>query len=205
MTFVLMKVYPTRPCPRAFRPCERRNVRGLTLMETIIAIGILALTTMGGVATYYQLNRYAANLRNMSMARALCQERVEQAASLPFRPSAGVVPSAPSVDPVNTANRTILGPTTSYNSAGSFTGGANYQTSTETIPVYMQVGGTAAAKSANVTYTRVSTVTQAPLYSATASQTTTTSLYVVEFTVTVTYSYRSRTYTTSMSTMRSPD
>jgi type II secretory pathway pseudopilin PulG len=200
-----MQAFSVPSYPRVFRLASRRSVRGLTLVETIIAIGILALATMGGVATFYQLNRYAANLRNMSMARALCQERFEQAASLAFRPSASVVPSAPSADPVNTANRTILGAATSYNSTGSFTGGANYQTSTETIPVYTQSTGTAAAHSANVTYTRVSNVTQAPLYSATASQQTATSLYIMEFTVTVTYTFRGQTYTTSMSTMRSPD
>jgi hypothetical protein len=169
-------------------------------------MGVLAMTTMGGVASYYLLNRYAANLRNMSMARAMCQERIEDAISMSFRPTASVVPSAPSADPVNTASRTILGATTNYNtSSGAFTGGSNFQTSTETIPVYTQSTGTAAAKSANIVYTRVSKVSPAPLYSATASQTSTTSLNVIEFTVTTTYTFKGRTYSTSMSTLRSPD
>ena len=174
-------------------------MRGLTLIETIIAIGILALTTMGGVASYYLLNRYAANLRNLADARALCQERIEQANTLRFQPANGVVPLAPSADPTNTAQQTILGPATSYNSSGTFTGGANTQTSTEKIPVYTQSTGTAATNSANVTYNRTCNVTFAPLYNGVNS------LNLVEFTVTVNYTFRGRSYTTSMSTMRGSD
>ena len=153
----------------------------------------------GGVASYYLLNRYAANLRNMADARALCQERIEDANTMTFRPSNGVVPLAPSADPTNTASKAILGAATYYSSTGAFTGGANFVTSTENIPVYTQSTGTAASNSANVTYTRKCTVTpEAYSYGLVP-------LNLVEFTVTVSYVFRGQTYTTSMSTMRGPD
>ena len=198
-----MKV-PFNPRIASAHPRALRRIRGLTLMETIIAVGILALTTMGGVAGYFLMNRYAANLRNIGMPRAICQERFEQAITLPFRPSTGTVPLAPSADPVNTASRAILGASTNYNTSGAFTAGANYQTSTETIPIYTQSDGTAAAKSANVTYVRTSTVSPTALVS-TSGVTTGTSLNVVQFQVTVKYVFRGRSYSTSMSTLRGPD
>ena len=115
------------------------------------------------------------------------------------------MPTAPSSDPANTANITILGPGTAYNSSGAYTGAANLQTSSETIPVYTQSEGTAANSSATVTYTRTTNVSQAPLTNTSPTSTSTTSLDVVQLTVTASYVFLGKTYTTSMSTLRSPD
>lgn len=203
-----------QPCPRVPRYTRRRPFRrfgagGFTLIEIIISIGILALGTAGGISAFLLLNRYAANLRNLSAARALCQERIEHALTLPFRPTNSVVPMAPNADPTSktaTPTLAILGETTNYNTTtGAFTGGNNLQTSTETIPVYTQSDGTSANKSANVTYTRTTTVSPSSLMYATPTTTTTTSLNVVQFTVSVSYVFHGQTYTTAMSTLRGPD
>ena len=116
---------------------------------------------------------------------------------------------APNSDPVTSpANGTlaILGPTTAYSTTSSaYTGASNLQTSTETIPVYTQSDGTSASSSANVTYTRTTTVAPSGLMYATAAGNTTTSLNVILFTVTVSYVFHGTTYSTSMSTLRSPN
>ena len=198
-----MPLQSLSPAAACRRPDARRRVRGLTLVEVIISIGILALTSMGGVSGFFLLNRYAANLRNMSLARALCQERIEQAQALLFQPTKGTVPAVASADPSNTAACTILGTAANYSATtGAFTGGT-LQTSSETIPVYTQSEGTAANKSPNVTYTRATTVWQAPL--ANISGASTASLYVVAMTVNVSYTFRGQTYATAMSTLRSPN
>ena len=175
----------------------------------MISIGVLALTGMGGISAFMILNRYAANLRNMSEARALCQERIEQALTLRFLPPSSTVPMAPNADPstiVASPTWPILGPATDYNTTTSaYSGGSNLQTSTENIPVYTQSDGTSAANSANVTYTRTTTVSPANLMYATGVITTTTSLNLVLFTVTVSYVFHGQTYSTSMSTLRGPN
>jgi len=89
-----------------------------------------------------------------------------------------------------------------YNTTtGAFTGGANYVTSTENIPVYTQTDGTSANASANVTFKRVTTVSPTTLtYLAKLS-----SLNIVQFTVTVSYVFHGQTYSMSMTTLRGPD
>ncbi len=190
---------------------------GFTLIEIMISIAVLAAGTMGGVSAFMLLNRYAANLRNMAEARALCQERIEQALTLHFVPTSSVVPAAPNSDPTtnaasNTPTFAILGAITNYNTtSGAFTGGNNLQTSlvsgaSENIPVYTQSDGTSAMNSANVTYTRTTTVSPAGLvYATSGTGTTATSLNAVVFTVNVSYVFHGQTYSTFMTTMRSPD
>lgn len=163
---------------------------------------------MGGISAFMLLNRYAANLRNMSEARALCQERIEQALTLRFQPSSSTVPLAPNADPVaKVANPTlpILGPATSYSTTTGAFSGSNAQTSTETIPIYTQSDGTSAQNSANVIYTRTTTVTPSGLTYTTPAAATAISLNVVLFTVTVSYVFHGQSYSASMSTLRSPD
>ena len=177
----------------------------MTLAEVIIAFAVLALTSVGGVSGFLLLNRYAENNRSLSMARALCQERIEQAQTLPYRPtdSTPTLPSAPSSDPSNTAACTILGTAANYTS-GVYSGGSNLQTSSETIPIYSLTSG--ASGGAAVTYKRTTTVTPAGLtYYDVSKSSYTTSLYLLQFTVTVSYVYRGTTYSTSMVTLRGPD
>ena len=173
----------------------------MTLVEVMIAFSILVLTSVGGVSGFVLLNRYAENNRCLSMARSLCQERIEQAQTLPYGPTNVVptLPSAPSSDPTNTTACTILGSTSNY-TANGYNGGNNLQTSSEKIPIYTQTTGTTASKSPAVTYTRTTAVTPVALNSTSG-----TSLSLLQFTVTVSYVYRGQTYTTSMVTLRGPD
>ena len=197
--------------PFTGRACHRRaavRMRGFTLVEVMISIGILALGTMGGISAFMLLNRYAANLRNLSVARALCQERIEQALTLPFVPTSSLVPMAPNADPTtNSASPTlpILGAATTYSTtSGAYNGGANTQTSSENIPVYTQSDGTTANNSANVTYNRVTKVSPST-YTYITPTGAVASLDLVVFTVTVSYAAHDQTYSTTMSTMRSVD
>ena len=204
-----MRVSPSPFDSRTRHRRTRAGAWGFTLVEIMISIGVLALTSMGGISAFLLLNRYAANLRNMSEARALCQERIEQALTLRFLPPSSTVPLAPNSDPTSiAANPTlpILGAATNYSTTTSaYSGGSNLQTSTENIPIYTQSDGTSASNSANVTYTRTTTVSPANLYYSTAVLTTTTSLNVVLFTVTVSYVFHGQSYSTSMSTLRAPN
>ena len=191
------------PGPTRARRFARR--RGFTLLEIMVSVAVLSITSVGGFAAFLSLNRYAANLRNLSTARALCQERVEQALALAFRPTASIVPIAPNADAATKAATpmvAILGATTNYNTtSGAFTGGSNFQSSTETIPVYTQSDGTSARNSANVTFTRTTTVSPTTLNYAAKG----TSLNLVLFTVNVSYVFHGTTYATSMTTLRGPD
>ena len=193
--------------PKRSRSAMR--ARGFTLIEIMISIAVLAMGTMGGISAFLLLNRYAANLRNMAEARALCQERIEQALTLYFAPPSSTVPLAPNADPTTLAATPmlpILGPATSYSTTTSAFTGANVQTSSENIPVYTQSDGTSANNSANVTYTRTTTVSTTPLsYGTPTTPTSATSLNVVLFTVSVSYVFHGSTYATSMTTLRSPD
>ena len=190
---------------------SRRLALAMTLVEVLIAMGVLVITGIGGYSGFLLLNRYASNLRNMSRARALCQERIEQGLSLPFRPTAIVptFPAAPSADPTVSSPTPcpILGTSSNYTS-GAFTG-SNVQTSKETIPVLMQSENTLTSGASNVTYTRTTTVSPAAFYLMTASggkvSATTTSLNMIQMTVTVSWIYRGTTYSTSMSTLRAQD
>ena len=181
-------------------------------MEIMISLAVLSMTTMGGISAFLLLNRYAANLKNLGEARALCQERIEQAQTLAFRPTASVLPLAPNADATTKAATPtigIFGPTTDYNtSTGAFTAGTNVQTTTETIPIATQSDGTTVGSS-SVTYTRTTTVTPAALTLSTEASgvvtSTATTLGMIQFAVNVSYVFHGTTYSMSMNTLRGPD
>ena len=176
----------------------------MTLIEVMVAAGVLVITSVGGYSGFLLLNRQAANMRNISMARALCQERIEQTLTLPLRPvgKAPTFPTAPSAVP-NATPCAILG--TSANYSGSAFTGNNLQTSIETIPIYTKSEATD-ANYGTVTYTRTSTVTPASLnVLAPDGSTGSSSLNVLQFTVAVSWTFRGSSYSTSMTTLRYPD
>ncbi len=176
---------------------------GLTLVEMMVSLAVLTLTAVGGVSGFVLLNQYASSLRNVSSAKALCQERIEQVQTMPFNPP-GAVPDVliPGSDPkLSTSYYYLLGPSGSYDSSGKYTGTGTAQTTSETVQVYVQQDGT----TSTVPGTRTTTVSLAPLTNAVSSGTAGTSLRVVTFTVTVTYTYRGKSYSYSMYTLRSPD
>ena len=145
---------------------------------------------MGGMSAFLLLNKYAVTSRDLSMARALCQERIEQALTASYRPAKAALPAVPSSDPGSTAALYILGTASNY-TAGSFNGSANYTTSTESIPVFTQSESTSGSSGETI-YTRTTTVSP-------------TTYGVVQFTVTVSFAYRGQTYSTSITTLRGSD
>ena len=100
------------------RPSPGRNtpaVRGLTLVEVLVSMAILVLTTVGGVSGFMIFNNYAASSRNISSAKALCQERIEEVQTMPFTPPNAVPTVVGQMDtpfstPPKYTNYFLLGP-----------------------------------------------------------------------------------------------
>ena len=191
--------------PLPVRGAPTRAARGLTLVELMVSLAILVLTSVGGVSGFIMLNQYASNLRNLSSAKALCQERIEQVQTMTFTPPT-VVPTVPGQIDGNTYY--LLGPgsnstgqTSVYDSTGKFTGGTSLvTTAAENVQVYVQQNGsTNTVPGVRTTTAGLATLTDASTGNAGVS------LKVLTFTVTVTYTYRGKPYSYSMYTLRGPD
>ena len=180
-------------------------INGLTLVEVMVSLAILVLTTVGGVSGFMIFNNYAASSRNISSAKALCQERIEEVQTMIFTPPT-VVPTV--TGQIDGANYYLLGPgsnstgaTTVYNTSGTYTGSSPLvTTAAESVRVYVQQNGT----TNTVLGTRTTSVSLSSLIDASTGNSA-ASLGVMTFTVTVNYTYRGKSYTYSMYTLRSPD
>ena len=217
----LMKRFLVPPRPRA----GSARTRGFTLVETMVSCGVLVMVVAGSMYSFMVLNRYAANLRNLSAAKELCQERVEQVSTMSFSPpsTTPLVPGQdgkyyyilgmPSVLPAIPSGLTAM-PTTvpssspqaaaDYNSSGAYTDGSGMASLVEPVTIYGPRNGTTASA---VTGTRTTTVTLSPLidYTALAYAGTSQSLNIVQFTVTVAYTFHGNSYSYSMYTLRGSD
>ncbi len=236
LPLVFMPTMPTSPFQRAFRPGGRsRWQKGFTLVESMVSLAVLVVSSVGCVFSFMMLNQYAANLRNISSAKELCQERIEQVRGLTFTPPAttplvpgqdgkfyfplGMPSAMPSPLPTPVPPATTLvtvpasGATADYNSSGVFTGGSGQTTLTEPVTIYAPRDGTTASA---VTGTRTTTVALSSLAdqsvittgtgtSAVTSAATKSSLNLIQFTVTVAYTFRGQSYTYSMYTLRGTD
>jgi type II secretory pathway pseudopilin PulG len=60
---------------------------GFAIMEPVIAVAVLAIVASSTVAALLSANRYAVSQRYMSSAKALCQERIDEALVAPFSQS----------------------------------------------------------------------------------------------------------------------
>ena len=190
------------------------RTRGFTLVETMVSLAVLVVASVGCVLSFMMLNQYAASLRNISSAKELCQERIEQARSMTFSPPA-TAPAVPGQDGnyyyilgmPNTASTLVpsgattvpaAGTSTDYSSAGAFTGGSGSTTLVEPITIYAPRDGTT---STAITGTRTTSISASSLVDANLGG----SLNLVQFNVTVAYTYRGQNYSYSMYTLRSPD
>ena len=197
--------------PATALPRRQRRARlGLTLVEVMISLGILALTSVGGVSAFVLLNRYASNSRNVTAAKELCQERIEQALALPYNPLKNTPSLAgQTVNGAATGPYNILGiayadasgnalPGANYNSNGVLNSTATVTTSTEPVNIYLkQETGTNI-----VSGTRSTTI---GLPTGLKDVTKGTQLPIVQFTVTVAYSFRGQNYSYSMYILRGAD
>lgn len=192
--------------PRPLRPGWRaRAQRGLTLVEIMISLGVLVTTSVGGVSAFILLNRWASNERNLTAAKELCQERVEQAQTMTYVPNK----TTPSVTG-QTVNGTTTGPYkilgiaygdsgANYDINGQLTTNSNVTTSTEPVNIYLRQDN-----GVNVVAGTRTTTIGLPT-NLTDIATGTGQLKMVQFTVTVAYNYRSQNYSYSMYTLRSAD
>ena len=191
------------------RPATGRSpsaaTHGMTLVEVLISLAILVLTTVGGVSGFMLFNSYAANSRNLSSAKALCQERIEEVQTMIFTPPT-VVPTV--LGQIDGNTYYLLGPgsnstgqTSVYSSSGAYTGTNPLVTSTgEKVQVYVQQNGT----TITVPGTRTSQISLASLTDASTGNSS-ASLNLITFTVTVNYTFRGKSYSYSMYTLRGPD
>ena len=191
------------PLPLFSRPRARGALAvrpsGLTMVEVLVSMAVLAITAVGGVSGFMLLNQHASAMRNLSSAKALCQERIEQVQTMPFVPPTDL----PSVSSQLSASTTfdILGSKANYDTTGKFSSTTGVTTSNESVQVYVQQDGT----TATVTGTRTTTVTLTSLSDGLSTATAPPSLKVVSFTVNVAYTFRGKSYSYSMYTLRSPD
>lgn len=205
-----MSVLPSFFSPSLLRPgWKARTQRGLTLIEVMVAAGVLVITSVSGYSGFLLLNRRAANMRNLSMARALCQERIEQALTLPYspnppKPASPTFPAAPSADPSHTAAYMLLGSASNY-SGSTYNGGADLQTSLEKISIYTRSEFNSTTGGSTVDYTRTTKVSPSGLTAYATAPATGSALNTLLFTVSVSWTFRGSTYSTSMSTLRSQD
>ena len=178
----------------------------MTVVELMVSLTILVLTTVGGVSGFIMLNQYASNLRNLSSAKVLCQERIEQVQTMLFTPPTNVPTVTGQIDG-NTYY--LLGPGTNSTgqtsvydaTTGAYTGTTPRVTTTaETVQVYVQQDGT----TNTVPGTRTTTIGLSTLTDASTGSSG-SSLKVMTFTVQVSYTYRGKTYSYSMYTLRGPD
>lgn len=212
------------PPPRA----GSARTRGFTLVETMISLGVLVVVVAGSMYSFMVLNRYAGNLRNLSAAKELCQERIEQVSTSSFSPPSvtplvpgqdgkyyyilGMPSVLPSIPPGCTAMPTTVPSsspqaTADYNSSGAFTGGSGTTTLVEPVTIYTPLAN-AVNNGTAVTGTRTTTISLSPIVdytSANYSPATNTSLNLIQFTVTVAYTYHGNNYTYSMYALRGPD
>ncbi len=163
----------------------------MTLVETVVALGLLVICGISGFYAFMQLNRYAARERNISSAKALCQERIEQALTMRFQPPTSL-PTVIGQDNITSYN--ILGTSTYYTPAGVYFGAESFA---EPVTVYVQQDGSTNSAIPGV---RTTTVTPAPL-----TDTSSTSLGMVQFAVTVAYTVNGENRTYNMYTMRGSD
>ena len=185
----------SQPSFEALHPGARRRLRGITLAEVLISLTILVLTGVGSVSGFMLLNRYATTNRDRAAAKALCQERIEQIVSLPFRPKDGIVPTVVGQDG-NTyylLGQSVSGATPSYDKNNAYIGAANAQTSSEAVTLALQPNGTSTALTP-VTGTRTTTVSVANA-----------TLYLMRVTVTVTWTSRNDTNSYTLYALRGPD
>ena len=211
----VITTFPARSLPGRIPSCAT----GLTLVEVMVSMAILVLTTVGGVSGFMIFNNYAASSRNISSAKALCQERIEEVQTLIFTPPSSVPTVIGQMDTTtNNTNYFLLGPGSNsvagmvngvpgakvpsvYNTTTGVYTGSNPLTPNvpEPVRVYVQQDGV----TNTVIGTRTTTVSLASLVDGSGSGLG--SLGVMSFTVTVNYTYRGKPYSYSMYTLRSPD
>ena len=185
----------------------RSRRRGFTLIEVLVSLAVLVLTAVGGMTGFSLLNRYAMDNADRSAAKALCQERIEQILTLPYRPIQGnaFMPVVTSQQDPSISYYLLGNANSDYDlTTGLYTGTAGQQTSGtsgEPVIISAQPNSTGTVTTP-VTGYRFTTVTKAPTTLLTAAK---TSVPIVLATVTVTWTIRGTTNSYSLYTLRSPD
>ena len=70
-----------------FSPASNRKKRraGFTLVETIIACGMICIFVVGALLAMTQMNRYAAAARLRTLALAMAQQRIDDILTVPWQ------------------------------------------------------------------------------------------------------------------------
>jgi prepilin-type N-terminal cleavage/methylation domain-containing protein len=70
--------------PNATFRTDHRNETGLTLVEVVIAIAILALFATVAFGAFSQMNRLASEARLRTLATAMAQHKIEEVVNVPW-------------------------------------------------------------------------------------------------------------------------
>lgn len=65
-------------------PALRRNAGGFTVIQAVVAMGIIAVAGAAGMMALVQLNNKAAAMRTLNNARAVVQRNIDTALGVPF-------------------------------------------------------------------------------------------------------------------------
>ena len=172
----------------------------------MVSLGILSLTSVGGVSAFMLLNRYASNVRSVTVAKELCQERIEQAQTMVYSPTSntpsvsGQVVNGTGSGPYKILGNAYSDASPNYDVNGQLTNSTSaVTTSTEPVNIYLkQETGTSVISGTRTTSIALPTT-------LTDTSGTTGQLKIVQFTVTVAYTFRNQSYSYSMYTLRSAD
>lgn len=157
------------------KPNIRLTRAGISLVEVMIALGLLAMTIVGSVQALLVSNRLAASNRLMTAARAIVQRNIDTALTLRF--DSNTVPSILAITPETGANYDD-----ELDGDGSVTILTQKNASGNSVPL---VKGTLRRKVTAISNTQSADVRR------------------VEFRLT--YFFQGRTYTVEMATVRSID
>jgi prepilin-type N-terminal cleavage/methylation domain-containing protein len=162
------------PLPRVALSLQARGA--FTLVELMVSLSIIGLVASSSVFALLDSNRFATKDRLTSVAKAACQERIDQALTTPY-----TTPDA--LPPLFVLNGIIPAPN------GSPDRGT--QTTTESVSLYID------QLSTNQVVVQGTRVTRVSLSDA--------ALGLVRVWVRVDYSFRSKPYSYEMYVVRAPD
>lgn len=156
----------------------------------MVALAVLVFAGVGSVTGFMFLNRRTSDNRDMTAARELCQERIEQVMTLPFNPASG---SMPMVIGQDGQTYYLLGQVGDYDASRNYAGkngntSSTYNPSGEAVVVYKTPNGNGL-----VTGYRTTLVESVGVPS------------LVRFTVAVNYTVRGTTKNYTLYTLRSLD
>ena len=104
------------PLRRSLNNRKRSRIGGFTVVETVVACGMMAIFVIGSMLALTQMNRFATASRLRTLALALAEQRIDEVLTTPWN-SSGPRPAV-LVGGIRTETSMPLGEDTLNNQAG---------------------------------------------------------------------------------------